>query len=72
MKLKEIYPGQTEEWYRQAEANLRRYLEIVIRTYKRLNETPEGQAWLRALLEKNTRARMNLPRRGGAKKVESK
>ncbi len=34
--IRDLYPGHTDEWYAEAEANLERYLQVIIRIVERL------------------------------------
>jgi hypothetical protein len=43
IKIEEVWPGQTPEWYAEAEENVRRYLSVIIRISERLKA--EGKGW---------------------------
>jgi len=36
ISIRDLYPGQTDEWHREAEANVKRYVAIIWRIYERL------------------------------------
>jgi len=43
IRIEDIWPGQTPEWYAEAEQNIRRYLSVIIRIHERLKA--EGKKW---------------------------
>jgi len=43
LTVRDLYPGQSDEWYEEAEANLRRYAAILLKVYDRTRA--EGQPW---------------------------
>jgi hypothetical protein len=45
--IEDLYPGHSQEWYAQAEANLDAYLSIVLRVYQRISQNPEELVELR-------------------------
>jgi len=36
IRIEDVWPGQTPEWYAEARENLRRYLSVLIRIDERL------------------------------------
>ncbi len=36
VRLEDLYPGHSREWYAEAEGNIRRYLAVLIRITERL------------------------------------
>jgi len=44
ISIRDIYPGQTDEWYLEAEANVKRYVAVIWRIYEQLRK--EGKEWL--------------------------
>jgi hypothetical protein len=47
--IRDLYPHLSEERLQEAEENLERYLEVVLRIYERIQADPEAAACLRSL-----------------------
>ena len=47
--IRDLYPHLNEEELKQAEENLRRYVELELRVYERILADPEAYAAFRAL-----------------------
>jgi hypothetical protein len=58
--LAELYPNLTPEELVKAEENLDRYLQIVLRIYKRIKADPEEYARFRALTDSDSCPTMNI------------
>jgi hypothetical protein len=43
IRIEDLYPGHTPEWYAEAEDSLRRYLAVMVRIHERLKA--EGKDW---------------------------
>lgn len=43
IRIEDVWPGHTSEWYAEAEENVRRYLAVIIRIHDRLKA--EGKDW---------------------------
>jgi hypothetical protein len=43
IRIEDVWPGQTPEWYAEAEENVRRYMSVIIRIDERLRA--EGREW---------------------------
>jgi hypothetical protein len=54
--IRDLYPHLDEEQLEEAEENLERYLELVLRIYERIQKDPEGYSAFKAL----TASRQNL------------
>lgn len=46
-----IYPGQSDEWLREAQENFERYLRLVLRIYERIQDDPGAYAQFKRDLE---------------------
>jgi hypothetical protein len=51
IRIEDLYPGHTPEWYTQAEDNIEAYLAVVVRVYERMSADQEALAQLRAALK---------------------
>lgn len=49
LDFKDLYPELTDEELKEAEENLERYLEVVMRIYERIRNNPEELRKLRNL-----------------------
>jgi len=55
ISLEHLYPGQTSEWYAEAQDNFDAYLALIIRIYDRIRADPEAYALLQAELREGDR-----------------
>lgn len=49
--IEDLYPELPPEKQREAEANLRAYLELVVRIFERIRREPGGEKFLASLTE---------------------
>ena len=49
--IEDLYPELSPEERKEAEYNLRAYLELVVRIFERVRRQPEGKELLRSLTE---------------------
>ena len=49
MTIRDLYPHLNEEQLKEAEENLERYLELVLRIYERIHNDPEAYSAFKAL-----------------------
>ncbi len=47
--IRDLYPRLNEEQLKEAEENLERYLELVLRIYERIQKDPQAYSALKAL-----------------------
>jgi len=57
--IRDLYPHFTEEQLKDAEENLRRYLELALRIYERIRSNPDEYARFRSLTDLNRRLTMH-------------
>lgn len=54
--IRDLYPHLTESQLNEAEENLKGYLEVVLRIYKRIQADPEAYAKFKALTASRRKA----------------
>jgi hypothetical protein len=57
--LADLFPGQTPEWYAEAEANCDAYLEVIIRIHSRVSADPGTYAKFRSELKRQRKANVS-------------
>lgn len=60
--IRDLYPSLNEEQLREAEENLGRYLELVLRIYERISSDPASYAQFQTLTAKNGTLSCTPPR----------
>ena len=55
--LRDLYPYLTEEELKEAEENLEKYLELVIKIYERIEQDPFAHARLKELLKEKKKSK---------------
>ena len=71
LTIHDLYPDQSEDWLKEAEENLERYLELVLRIYQRLREDPEDSSQFQALTASGKTSTLERERSNNEKDTNS-
>lgn len=58
--VRDLYPGHTDEWYEEAEENLKEYVALAMRIFQRIRQDPEAYAKFKKEIAETKRMREEL------------